>query len=90
LGRQLISAGTSVGANMQEADAAESKPDFIHKVGIALKESQEAHYWLRLLASTLLLADEELSALTNEAFELSRIIGAIKRKAKQSQTTMTP
>jgi len=87
LGRQLISSGTSVGANMQEADAAESKSDFVHKVGAALKEAQESHYWLRLLSATLLLADEELKSLTQEAFELSRIIGAIKRKAALSKTS---
>lgn len=56
IGQQLIKSGTSVGANLQEADAAESKRDFIHKVGIALKESQETHYWLRLeqIASCLM------------------------------------
>lgn len=70
---------------MQEADAAESKTDFVHKVGVALKESQESHYWLRLLNATLLPADEETTALAQEAYELSRIIGAIRRKAAQSK-----
>ncbi len=68
---------------MQEADAAESKTDFIHKVGIALKESQESHYWLRLLDTTLLQNDPEVRSLVQEAFELSRIIGAIKRSARR-------
>jgi len=83
IGQQLIESGTSVGANMQEADAAESKKDFIHKTGIALKEAQESHYWLRLIDATLLSNDEEVQALIRESYELSRILGAIKRSAQQ-------
>ncbi len=82
IGRQLVASGTSVGANMQEADGAESKTDFIHKVGIALKEAQESHYWLRLIDATLLQNDSEVKSLVQEAYEISRIIGAIKRKAR--------
>ena len=67
---------------MQEADAAESKRDFIHKTGIALKEAQESHYWLRLIDSTLLSHDSEIETLIGEAFEISRILGAIKRSAR--------
>ncbi len=63
LGQQLIRAGTSVGANMQEADATESKRDFIHKTGIALKEAKESHYWLRLVDAALLPNDAEARAL---------------------------
>lgn len=83
VGQQLIRAGTAVGANMQEADAAESKKDFIHKTAIALKEAQEAHYWLRLMNTALLPKDNDGQLLTQEAYELSRILGAIKRKAQQ-------
>src|SRR5574341_1087403 len=86
LGQQLIDSGTSVGANMQEADAAESKKDFVHKTGIALKEAQESHYWLRLIDATLLSIDEEVQALIQESYELSRILGAIKRSAQQAKT----
>ena len=85
IGRQLVASGTAVGANMQEADAAESKADFIHKAGIALKEAQESHYWLRLVDATLLPNDAEVKALTQESLELSRIIGAIKRNASTSK-----
>lgn len=49
LSRQLLRAGTSIGANVEEAQAAQSRPDFINKNGIALKEARETHYWLRLL-----------------------------------------
>ena len=82
IGRQLVASGTSVGANMQEADGAESKTDFIHKVGVALKEAQESHYWLRLIDATLLKNDAEVKSLVQEAYEISRIIGAIKRTAR--------
>ncbi len=86
IGQQLIESGTSVGANMQEADAAESKKDFVHKTSIALKEAQESHYWLRLIDATVLSIDEEVQALIRESYELSRILGAIKRSAQQAKT----
>ena len=85
LEQQLIRAGTSVGANMQEADAAESRKDFIHKTGIALKEAKEAHYWLRMVDVTLLPNDAEVKALMQEARELSLILGAIKVRASKSR-----
>ncbi len=89
VGQLLIRAGTAVGANMQEADAAESKKDFIHKTGIALKEAQEAHYWLRLVDATLLSDDPEVKTLMPESYELSRILGAIKRSAQQPKAKGT-
>jgi four helix bundle protein len=85
VGQQLVRAGTAVGANMQEADAAESKADFIHKTGIALKEAKEAHYWLRIVDAALLSNDAEVKALLQEARELSLILGSIKSKASQSR-----
>ena len=85
IGQQLIRAGTSVGANMQEADAAESKRDFIHKTGIALKEAKESRYWLRLVDATLLPKDAEVKALVQEARELSLILGAIRVRASKSR-----
>ena len=85
LGRQLVASGTSTGANMQEADGAESKPDFIHKTGVALKEAKESHYWLRQIDAALLQNDAEVKALIQEVFELCRIIAAIKRNAGRSK-----
>ena len=81
LGRQLVASGTSVGANMQEADGAETKKDFIHKTGVALKEAKESHFWLRVIDETLLQKDSEVKLMVQEARELSLIIGAIKRNA---------
>jgi four helix bundle protein len=52
LGRQVLCSGTSVGANLEEAKAGQSKADFISKCNIALKEARETHYWLRLFEKT--------------------------------------
>jgi four helix bundle protein len=58
---QLLRCGTSVGANLEEADEAQSKKDFISKCNIALKEAREAHYWLRLLADCNLVPVNQLA-----------------------------
>ena len=81
IGRQLMASGTSIGANAQEADAAETKADFIHKIGIALKEAQETQYWLRLVEATVLPNDAEVKPLLRESLEIARVLGAIKRNA---------
>ena len=70
IGRQLLRAGTSVGANVEEAQAGQSKPDFISKIAIALKEARETLYWLRLLVASKVLPEERLSDLTTEVKEL--------------------
>ena len=80
--RQLIRAGTSIGANVEEAQAGQSKADFISKYAIALKEARETLYWLRLLTATNLLPAERLTELQTECDELTRIIGAIIVSAK--------
>lgn len=77
LGRQVIRSGTGIGANVEEADAAESKDDFVHKMKIALKESQETRYWLRTIIESQLLHDQETQALCSESDELVRIIHTI-------------
>jgi four helix bundle protein len=81
IGRQLVRAGTSVGANMREADEALSKKDFINHVRIARKEARESKYWLALIAAACLLNDPEIGALTDEAGELVRILSAINASA---------
>jgi four helix bundle protein len=77
---QLLAAGTSVGANLEEARAGQSGPDFIHKNAIALKEARESRYWLRLIRATAELRSQEMKELTElsaEAEELAKIIGKI-------------
>jgi four helix bundle protein len=83
LGRQLLKSGTSVGANMEEAQAGQSKLDFISKNAIALKEARETVFWLRLLAAAKIMAPGRLSKLQAEADELAKIIGSIIVSAKK-------
>jgi len=87
VGRQVLRSGTSVGANVQEADAAESKKDFIHKMGIARKEAQETRYWLAIIRTAILPNDAEVEALWKESDELARILAAIVNKTRASQFT---
>jgi len=85
ISRQLLKAGTSVGANAEEAQAAQSKPDFISKNSIALKEARETHYWLRLLIAAKVMPENRLAELRDEAEEIKRILGAIVVSAKRSK-----
>jgi four helix bundle protein len=85
LGRQVLRSGTSIRANMEEAQGAESKRDFIHKANIAYKESRETHYWLGLIEAAVLPKDKEVFALRQECDEILRILHAILRKARSSQ-----
>ena len=85
VGRQLVKSGTSIGANMEEADGAESKRDFIHKASIACKEARETRFWLRVVRATGLSKDaQEINYLAQESDELVRILSAIIRSAKKS------
>ncbi len=72
---QILRAGTSVPANVKEAQAAQSKADFVSKMSIALKEARETH--LRLLAPAKVISASELNPLIQEADEIKRVIGAI-------------
>ncbi len=74
---QVVRAGTSIGANVEEAQAGESRADFVHKYGVALKEARETHYWLRLFRASGILGEPELGGLINESDELRRILGQI-------------
>jgi len=82
LATQLLRSGTSVGANVEEARASESRKDFIHKYAIACKEARESHYWLRLLASSEVLSKERLEPLIAEANELIAILTSIIKKSR--------
>lgn len=78
---QLIRSATSIGANYMEADCAESKKDFIHKIGISKKEAKETTHWLNMLATADPQESETCKKLWREAHELTLIFSAIvKRK----------
>ncbi len=85
LARQVIRSGTSIGANLEEADASESKDDFIHKAKIALKEARETRFWLRMIIEAELLCDEEIKTLCAESDELVRIIYTIIANTRKGQ-----
>ena len=85
LSSQILRSGTSIGANVEEGQAAESKADFIHKYNIALKEARETKYWLRLLDTSKMASDENLVALTKESDEICRIIAQIIINARNKK-----
>ncbi len=82
IGKQLLRSGTSIGANYREANRAESRNDFIHKVGVAEKEAAETIYWLEICRDTKLGTEKQISDLLNEANQLLAILITIGRKTK--------
>jgi len=78
--RQLADAGTSIGANFEEADGALSKKDFINKVGIARKEAKETRFWLRTI-SGVFIDERDLVADIKESEEIINILSSILRKS---------
>ena len=75
IANQLLRCGTSPGANYEEARGAESRKDFIHKLGVVLKETKESRYWLKLILVSKMLAHNKVCSLLTEAEELIAIIG---------------
>jgi len=80
---QLVKAATSISANMMEASESESRKDFVGKLSIALKETKETLYWLRLLQETGLIGDKS-NVLFTECGEIVKILASIKRKVSAS------
>ncbi len=85
LGRQVLRSGTSIGANLEEAMAGQSKADFVSKCNIALKEDRETHYWLRLFKETKVMPPDRLNGLTKESDELVAILTTIVKKSRSSE-----
>jgi four helix bundle protein len=81
---QLLRSGTSVGANVEEAQAGQSKPDFASKLSIACKEARETYYWLRLLAATDIVPAERLQAIQDEANQIIAILTTIVKKSRSN------
>jgi four helix bundle protein len=80
---QILRAGTSIPSNVEEAQAAQSKADFTHKMSIALKEARETHLRLRLLSTANIFLEKQLQPLVQETDEIKRVIGAIVVSAKR-------
>lgn len=84
IARQLVRAGTSVGANMEEAQEAVSKNDFIHKVNISLKEARESIFWLQIILKARMLPKKVVNPAINEAQEIRKILASIIWQTKKS------
>ena len=84
LSRQLLRAGTSICANIMEAQRAQSRADFLSKMSIALKEANETQYWLQLLRETDYITEKEFSSIHGDLVEVLRILTAICKHYPQS------
>ena len=83
LAKQILRSGTSIGANVHEAVASESKKDFVHKLGIAVKEARETSYWLNLLKDSNYITIDEFNGLNNPCDEIVRILNSIILTTKE-------
>ncbi|WP_187264519.1 four helix bundle protein [Pontibacter beigongshangensis] len=86
LAKQLLRSGTSIGANAEEAVAAQSKSDFIHKLHLALKETRETSYWLRLLHTAGLIESAAFKSIHNDCLELQKMLSSIILTSKKNNS----
>ena len=86
LANQLLRSGTSVGANIEEAQAGQSKADFIAKMSIARKEARETLYWLKLLKKAEMISEEKIDRILQESDELVRILTSIVKSAQKGKS----
>jgi four helix bundle protein len=86
LSKQVLRSGTSIDANMEEADGAQSEKDFYSKISIAYKEARETHYWLRLLQKSEYLPENAADSILKDCDELLKIIGSIKKTMQDKFT----
>lgn len=84
LSRQVMKSGTAIGALIREAEFGQSKADFINKMSIALKESNETAYWLSLLYDTAYIDDKSFNSLKNDCLELISLLVSTVKTAKKN------
>jgi four helix bundle protein len=82
LSKQLLRSGTSVGAMIREAEHAETKKDFIHKMAIAQKEINETIYWLELLQASEYISKEQYKSINTDAVEIIKLVTTIIKTTK--------
>ena len=85
LSKQLLKSGTSIGANVSEAEQAQSRADFRSKFGIALKEAVETDYWLRLLYATEYLTPQEFQSIHSDCKEIEKMLTSIIKSSKEEK-----
>ena len=83
LSKQLLRSGTAIGALVREAEQAESKADFIHKMAIALKEANETDYWIELLFQSKIINQKEYESIKPDAVELIKLLTSIIKTSNQ-------
>ncbi len=86
ISKQIVRSGTSIGANINEANYGQSKADFISKMHIALKETAETEYWLKLLATSEYITEDMGKSLLTDCLEIKKILIASINTAKENQT----
>jgi four helix bundle protein len=82
--KQLLRSGTSIGANITEAQSSPSKKDFINKLNIGLKEANETKYWIELLKETELISEKEYLSVLNDCTELIKLLTSIIKTSKEN------
>lgn len=87
LSKQMLRSGTSIGANVEEALAGQSRADFLAKMSIASKEARECNYWLRLLRDSGIVSDKDIQPILNESFSMVSILTSI---VKSTMNTPNP
>ena len=83
LSKQLLRSGTSISANVAEAQQAQSRADFLSKINIALKEAAETEYWLRLLHATDYLSNNEFASVYDDCVQVKKMLVAIVKTSKE-------
>jgi four helix bundle protein len=86
LAKKILSSGTAIGALVREAEGAESKADFIHKLSIALKEAQKTEYWILLLHQTEYIEDKACYSLRKDLVEILKLLVSIIKTTKNNQS----
>ena len=83
MSKQILKSGTSIGANIAEAQRGQSKPDFNAKMNIALKEANESYYWIRLLHATEYITEKEFFSIETDIKEIIAILISICKKTNK-------
>ena len=90
LSKQLLKSGTSIGANVEEALAGQSRADFLSKMSIASKEARETNYWLRLLKDSGIISKTEIEPLLAESEAIANILTSIVKTTAQNKNNSKP
>lgn len=85
LSKQILRSGTSVGANVAEAEKSQSRAEFVFKMNIALKEASETDYWIRLLYATDYLTDEEYTSIYSDCLEIEKLLISIVKTTNENR-----